>query len=72
MQQSGQINAHCIHPIQSALLLENFTGFIPREFKLLSNLIRPRGQKLIQRRQPLHLSRSIIILGIFLSSEQYP
>jgi hypothetical protein len=75
MQQSGQIIAHIEQPRHSEttfpacgeipLERENFTGFMPRQFNALSIRINPLGQKLTHKRQPLHLSRLIVILGIF-------
>ena len=60
-----------IPPLFKFAWLENLTGFTPRRFKPLSVLIRPLGQKLMQNKQPLHLSLSMVILAISILWSNY-
>jgi hypothetical protein len=63
MQQSGQMIAHKEHPEQSASFLD-LTGFTPLWLKRSSTIIKPLGQALIHKRQPLHFSCFISILAM--------
>jgi hypothetical protein len=52
-----------VQPAHSGLSL-NSAYFTPRWFRLLLIKIKPFGQKLMHKRQPLHLSLLMVILAI--------
>jgi hypothetical protein len=66
MQQSGQMTAHIAQPIHPAAS-SNATGLTPLLFSFSSITIACFGQKLTHKRQPLHLSLLMVILGMLLS-----